>query len=127
MRHLIIATAAVAVTLAMAPVASVAQSRDRPYCPPDQRTCVQQDTGRPGAAPRHDTRAHGKAVQTRPKAPRIGDTGRGSQAFHRAQASRFKAPPRGQEYRVVNDHLVLVDSRTLRIVSVVGLLSALLN
>lgn len=130
MRHLIIATAAVAVTLVMVP-ASFAQSRDKPNCPPNQQTCVQDDIGRPGSQPQpqpqHDARKHGKVAETRHKVPRIGDNGRGGQNFHRAQNSRFKAPPRGQEYRVVNEHLVLVDSKTLRIVTVVGLLSALLN
>lgn len=126
MRRLILTTAAVAVTLAMTP-AAFAQSHDRQNCPPNQRTCVQQEAGRPGNAPHSDAGKPGKALETRNKAPRIGDSGRGGQGFQRASNSRFKAPPRGQEYRVVNEHLVLVDSRTLKIVTVVGLLSTLLK
>lgn len=46
----------------------------------------------------------------------------------RAANSRFPPPPPGQEYRVMpNGWLVLVDSNTLAIVSILGLLSVLLN
>lgn len=126
MRYLIIATIAAAITLATTPT-SFAQSHDKPYCPPNQRTCVQDDIGRLGPSPQRDGQKHSKATETRHKAPRIGDNGRGGQVFHRAHNSRFKVPPRGQEYRVINEHLVLVDSKTLRIITVVGLLSILLN
>lgn len=60
-------------------------------------------------------------------APKIGASGRQGQPFQRQADSRFAAPPRGQDYRVVNDHLVLVDKNTLKIVTVIGLLSTLMN
>lgn len=127
MRRLIIATAAVATLLAAAP-ASFAQSRGGQQCPPNQRNCVQQDSPRPGNQEQRPRagRADQAAQPGRP-APRIGENGRGGRQFERASSSRFKAPPRGQEYRVVNDHLVLVDSNTLKIVTVLGLLNTLLN
>ncbi|WP_206078512.1 hypothetical protein [Poseidonocella sp. HB161398] len=40
---------------------------------------------------------------------------------------QLKAPPKGQEYRVVNDRVVLADSDTLKILAVIGLASALLH
>ncbi|MFN3525211.1 MAG: hypothetical protein ACK4YU_03905, partial [Paracoccus sp. (in: a-proteobacteria)] len=75
---------------------------------PDNRTAQQ-------AAPRRDNRP----------TPKAGASARGGQPFQRAAGSRFSAPPRGQEYRVVNEHLVLVDSRSQNIVTVLGLLSNL--
>lgn len=60
-------------------------------------------------------------------APKIGASGRQGKPFQRTSDSRFAAPPKGQDYRVVNDHLVLVNKDTLKIVTVVGLLSTLLN
>lgn len=47
--------------------------------------------------------------------------------FQRGKHSRFNAPPRGQEYRVINDHLVLADSRTLKVVAVLGLMNELMR
>ncbi|MAM41109.1 hypothetical protein [uncultured Paracoccus sp.] len=66
-----------------------------------------------------------KAVKTATHAPRAGDNGKAGKPFQRSANSRFKAPPKGEEYRVVDDHLVLVDSNTMKIVTVLGLLSAL--
>lgn len=54
------------------------------------------------------------------RAPRPGDNGRDARPFVRAENSRFAPAPRGQEYRVIRDQLVLVDQKTKRIVSVLG-------
>lgn len=75
------------------------------------------------AKPQANSAARHKALP----APHVGDSARGAQRFERAAHSRLKAPPKGEEYRVVNGHLVLVNSNTLRIISDVGLLSSLLN
>ena len=62
-----------------------------------------------------------------PRPPAVGDRPREARPFHHADSTRFRAPPRGQEYRVVDGYVVLVDSRTLQIVNVLGLLSALIR
>lgn len=128
MRRFLIIASAAAITLASVPMAD-AQSRNAAQCPRGQERCTVEGQGRPNApapgqsnAGRKDDRA-----QENRRAPRAGEHARSGQPFHRAANSRFRAPPRGQEYRVVNEHLVLVDSSTLKIVSVLGLLSNLLN
>lgn len=60
-------------------------------------------------------------------APHVGERARGGQPFHQAENSRLPRPPRGQEYRVINDHVVRIDSKTLEIIAVVGLLGALMQ
>ncbi|WP_339107584.1 hypothetical protein [Thioclava sp. GXIMD4216] len=44
-----------------------------------------------------------------------------------AQLKRLPAPPKGQEYRIVNERVVRVDTDTLKTVAVIGLVSALLS
>ena len=61
------------------------------------------------------------------RAPAIGDRIRGGQPFQRANNSRFPPPPHGQEYRVVRGNLVLIDTDTLAVVAVLGVLSQLLR
>ena len=84
-------------------------------------------------APRGQHQAHrhapppGQQHAGHRKPPRIGTSAQGAQPFMPAPDSRFGPLPRGQEYRVADEHLVLVDSQTLRIVSVVGLLAALMR
>lgn len=126
---------ALTASLAMIAPASFAQPRNDRPCAPGQRNCTQpapsgHSASRSGPQnPPRATEARRPAPQAQRaqhrEAPRIGHSARGGQPFQRAPDSRFNAPPRGQEYRVVNDHLVLVDSRTLKIVSIIGLLSAL--
>ncbi|RRH74708.1 hypothetical protein [Falsigemmobacter faecalis] len=78
--------------------------------------------------PHHAARPQpGRPMEKAPRAPRIGEYLREARPFRPTPGPRFRAPPRGQEYRVANDHLVLVNSRTLQVVAVVGLLSALLR
>ncbi|QDA35832.1 hypothetical protein E4191_16870 (plasmid) [Paracoccus liaowanqingii] len=60
-----------------------------------------------------------------PSTPRTGESGKQGQPFNQASESGFDRPPQGQEYRVVNDHLVLVDTSKFRIVKVLGLLNNL--
>jgi|GEM_PF-5479295 len=80
------------------------------------------------AKPPHAARPQPPKPQAHaPRPPRVGEHLRNARPFQRAPGSRFRAPPRGQEYRVANDHLVLVNSKTLQVVAVVGLLSSLLR
>lgn len=128
MHRLLMIASAAAITLATVP-ASYAQSRGTDRCPPGQASCPAErakpapagKTG-PSAEHRDERRGH----EHRP-APRAGESGKHGQRFERAGSSRFKAPPRGQEYRVINEHLVLVDSNTLKVVTVLGLLNTLLK
>ncbi|WP_045390128.1 hypothetical protein [Falsirhodobacter sp. alg1] len=68
-----------------------------------------------------------QVAQNQQHAPKVGDSGRNGRVYQRAENSRFAAPPKGQQYRVVNDNLVLVDEKTLTVVTVLGLLSTLTN
>ncbi|MBK1637088.1 hypothetical protein CKO19_15270 [Rhodovulum adriaticum] len=80
------------------------------------------------AAPRAQAETRvpkGKAAQ--PDSPRVGDSAKHAKHFQRAERSRLPEPPQGREYRVVNDNLVLVDKETMRIVAIVGVLSALFD
>ena len=143
MKPLIALMAAVAISLASFP-AAFAETRVRNDCPPGQQSC--SDTSargpvtKPGKAGHEkggqekvgqDRNKPGKAAQKSGKSahagPKKGESGRGGQPFQRASNSRFQPPPHGQEYRVVNEHLVLVDSQSLKIVAVLGVLSSLLN
>ena len=152
MRRPILFAAIAAMTLATAS-ASFAQSRQQPAPVREcagtpgsrQPECPPLPAGKPGQqgrmphsgarpdAPRGQHQAQPAApprdqwTAARHQAPRVGTSAKGTQPFLRATDSRFKPPPRGQDYRVVDGHLVLVDSQTLRIVSVVGLLAALMR
>ena len=79
---------------------------------------------KPGAKPGPQA-AHKAPPHKAP--PAVGARVPHGKPFQQAKGSRFKAPPRGQEYRVVDDHLVRIDSKTLKVVAVVGLLSALVK
>ena len=118
-----------AATLAVstsAPGFAQGHGRGQEQCQPQDRACLMTRDGKSGhkAAPQKKAEMHKPAPA---KGPKIGDSGRKGQPFRQAGNSRFKAPPHGQEYRVVNDRLVLVDKDTLKIVAVLGLLSALTN
>lgn len=133
MRHLLSLATAVALSLGAAS-AGLAQNGPAVTCGKAPGVCQQSTQGAQnshGPAKGHATEKRPVVVQKAPvhqtSAPRIGDSGRHGQRFERHANSRFAAPPRGQEYRVVDGNLVRVDSKTLRIVAVVGLLSALLN
>lgn len=59
------------------------------------------------------------------KGPRIGDHARGGKVFQHSKYKKVKAPPRGQEYRIIDDRVVLVNKDTLRIIAIIGMVSAL--
>ncbi len=140
MKRTVILATAVATMFGSVSVAQ-AQSRDNGACRPGESRCeqqqgkkpVQQQGQRPQAertperAPERPAAQKRLEPQQRIASPRAGDNGKNGRPYQRAKNSRFKEPPRGQEYRVVNDHLVLVDSRTSKVVSVLGLLDTLLR
>lgn len=71
-----------------------------------------------------------KSAQKSPqkaKGPAIGDGARNAALFQQAKNSRLPAPPAHQHYRVLDGTVVRVDDSTLKVVAVVGLLSAILN
>lgn len=56
----------------------------------------------------------------------VGQYARNGYALSRDQLRRLPPLPRGQEYRRIDDNIVRIDSDTLKIVAVLGLVSALL-
>ncbi|QDC10428.1 RcnB family protein [Oceanicola sp. D3] len=63
----------------------------------------------------HRTRHERKIIKTR------------GHALSKTHARRLPKPPRGQEYRVIDNRVVRIDSETLQTVAVLGLLQSLLN
>jgi hypothetical protein len=51
---------------------------------------------------------------------RIGDDGRSGRRWTPPRDSRFGPAPRGLEYRVIHNHLVLVDKKSRRIVNIIA-------
>lgn len=88
---------------------------------PDKRGQRDWDHDRRGNEYRPDPRI------IRRDGPRVGDSGRYGRPYHPAPHGRLRPPPRGYEYRVLDNRIVLVDSTTLRIVAIAGLLSMILN
>ena len=86
--------------------------QDRPgQFRPDRRPDARQG---PGQWDRH------------PPAPRVGQQApRGSRVYQPPRHARLQPPPRGQEYRVHDGKVMLVDSRTAKVIAVLGLLSML--
>ncbi|ABL71512.1 hypothetical protein [Paracoccus denitrificans] len=85
---------------------------------------ARRDGHKPRQAPDHrpgeGREAKGKPPADGRQALRVGDSGRDGRAFQRAGNSRYAPAPRGQEYRVIRDQLVLVDQKSKRIVSILG-------
>ncbi|MBE3640477.1 hypothetical protein [Mangrovicoccus algicola] len=81
--------------------------------------------GRPGEAARAPSRQVAQSAPARP-APKPGDSARGGRPVTPGPDGRLQAPPKGQEYRVIDDRVVRVDSQTLKVLAVVGLASVLL-
>lgn len=59
--------------------------------------------------------------------PYVGESARRAPQLQQAKKSRLPAPPKNQHYRVMDDRVVRVDDKTLKVVAIVGLASALLN
>lgn len=114
MRLVTLATV-LAICLVQAPAVMAKGGNQQPPCPPGYSQCP----------PAQHKAKPGKSHQAAPQAPKVGTSARNGRPFHQARNSRLKHPPQGQEYRVINDHIVRVDSKTMQIIAVVGLLNAL--
>ncbi|MBY6153448.1 RcnB family protein [Vannielia litorea] len=117
----------VVTTIATAPAAFAAPEA-RPCAEGQRGACSQPQRGEA----RHDTRQHNP--QANHRADKKDDrhaakrsTEKRGHAPTQAQLKRLPKPPRGQEYRVIGNRVVRIDSDTLQTVAVLGLLSALLN
>jgi len=107
MRRFLMMTAIAATTLGAAQIAS-ANSRPEgppPACQRDRKDCQKPPQVEP---PRHDERQ------------RHGDNGHQGKVFHPGKGGKLAEAPRGKEYRVIGDKLVLVNKRTHQIVRVIG-------
>lgn len=138
MRRFLMMTAIAATTLGAAQVAQADARPDGPppVCRPDQKKCPEAPHGvKPRKdAPREDRRGPPPPAETRGndqahRGPRPGD---GPEHIRRAEAgdhgrvfkpgrdSRLEKAPRGKEYRVIDDKLVLVNKKDKKIVRVIG-------
>ncbi|MBT9385063.1 hypothetical protein KM176_14430 [Pseudooceanicola sp. CBS1P-1] len=61
-----------------------------------------------------------KAATSKAKAPKVGESGKSGHKFTPAANSKLGKAPSGQEYRVVNDYVVLITKTTQAIAKVVG-------
>lgn len=92
-----------------------------PACLPGSKACSAPVSSAPAKA---TTKNATKTAQVK-LPPKPGASGRDGRPFQQASNSRFPTPPKGQQYRVVQDNLVLVDSKTMTIIKVLGLLDTL--
>lgn len=127
MHRLLMMLAAASLTLA----GQSALAEQRPDGPPPE--CRQQDRkcpplarhgkrdDRPASPARHkaDDRRHEDRRDARPR-PHVGENARAGRPWTPPRDSRMARAPRGQEYRVIGDHLVLVDQKSHRILSVLA-------
>ncbi|WP_172327255.1 hypothetical protein [Mangrovicoccus sp. HB161399] len=130
-----LAAAAAVLTLALSPAAfAQSQGGQQPACKPGEQHCVQPQ----GQAAGNAAKQQGHKDQAKPQAkgqkqgsahaaPHVGDSAKAGRQVQPPAHGQLKAPPKGQEYRVIDDQVVRVDSSTLKILAVVGLASALLN
>lgn len=127
--------------LVAAPMA-MAQSPAKPAqaeCSAGQKSCATQSgkaqsgkstgktetKGNAKSATKSNDKSQGKSATKTSAKPKVGGSAKGGKAFQQGKNSRFSNPPKGQEYRVVDDYLVLADKNTLKVISVVGLLASL--
>lgn len=144
MKRIIPLACSLAVAMALTPMA-MAQTRTQ--CQPGQKACEQQldqrsqgnkaqqgkgqqhaqnNAGQKNAGQNNSGRSQ-QAHASQHRKPGVGDSARSAQKFQQAQRSRLSTPPRGQEYRVKDNYVVRVDSSTLKVLAVVGLLETVLN
>ncbi|MBY6046644.1 hypothetical protein [Vannielia litorea] len=121
----------VVTTIATAPAAFAAPEA-RPCAEGQRGACSQPQRGEARQDARQDTRQNSQKAN--PRADKKDDrhaakrhTAKRGHAPTAAQLKRLPKPPLGQEYRVIDNRVVRVDSDTLQTVAVLGLLSALLN
>lgn len=125
-RFPLLAAASTALLLTVGSV-GYAQSNQAPQqqtCQQGQKNCVQSGKSNAKASTEKAQTTSAKATT----APKAGGSAKGGAQVQRAKNnSKLKEPAKGQEYRVVNDQVVLADSKTLKIIRVVGPASTLLK
>lgn len=124
---LLLATALSVGFIAAAPAAIAQGAPARTECAAGQKACAKQLNKSDKSAKAQPAVKQTSKNATKTSGPKVGESGRKGQPFQRNSSSRFSSPPKGQDYRVVNDHLVLVDKSDQKIVRVIGLLNELLN
>ena len=133
MRRILMLSALVVAGLGASQPALAQPQPDRPSpeCRQDPRKCpapLEKHRKIPPEARRDDGPRHAAPAERRGKARpdkhrhnlRVGDSGREGRSFQPGRDSNLRPAPRGQEYRVIHDQLVLVDKKHHRIVSVIG-------
>jgi len=95
--------------------------------PSSQKATGQKATTPSKSAPPAKSSAPAKNTPQKVVAPHVGESARKGAVFQQAKNSRLPPPPAHQHYRVVDGTIVRVDDSTLKVVAVVGLLSAILN
>lgn len=137
MKRFIIAALLTTTTLATTPAAFGANAHNG--CDDGRgRDCVQQDSRHDNRNDKHETKkeikqeAKREAKQearreaARKEARKEARLDRGHRPTA-AQLKRLPKVPRGQEYRVIDNRIVRVDSDTLETIAVLGLLKSILN
>ncbi|WP_127103955.1 hypothetical protein [Pararhodobacter zhoushanensis] len=141
MKRIVIAGVAVVSTFAFVPTASADRGGHSGYarCDYGARGCPSRGERGHG---RHDERHGGRHADRHDRRDgyydrdrydrhdrhaRVGGYGHRGQRFEWREGYRFGPAPRGREYQIVNNQVVLVDSETMQILAIVGLLSDILN
>lgn len=102
---------------------ALAESRPEgqpPACRQQDRKCPAPPPQDKQAKPEHRREVRNETRRDGPPAPHVGEDARAGRPWTPPRDSRMAKAPRGQEYRVIADHLVLVDKKSHRIVSVVA-------
>jgi hypothetical protein len=121
MKKIIISLTALSMSLGLLTgTAAVADTRGTPemHCAPGKQACAKQVGHSPQPAAPAKKTGH---------APKPGQNARSAPVLQQSRPSRLPAPPPHQEYRVLDGNVVRVDSQTLKVIAVVGLLNELMK
>ncbi|RWR34061.1 hypothetical protein D2T29_03955 [Sinirhodobacter populi] len=124
MKNAILIAATTAFTLGLGAPAVMAQ-QPGPQQKPVAAVGCQQGQKQPCAK-----QVAAKPVTTKPApqtAPRVGDSARKAPPLQQAKNSRLPAPPKNQHYRVLDDRVVRVDDKTMKVVAVIGMVKDILK
>ncbi|ATQ58308.1 hypothetical protein [Paracoccus yeei] len=65
--------------------------------------------------------------QQNSRGPKVGEVARSGRFLNTSEGHKLAKPMAGRAYRVVDDRVVLVDSNTMKVVQVLGLVSEILR
>ena len=104
----------------LAPVAILAAPQGPSPCPAPEgcEEAVSQD-----AAPREAVNEVHNAIHPQ-SGPHIGEQAHDSQAFAPAAQDQLRAAPQGHEYRVIGNHVVLVETESQTVSKLIGVLTS---